>query len=432
MNKKKSLYIAILGSALGLYNSNIYGFFALLLAPVYFPLNNPLTSRIAAVGAFAVGFLMRPIGGLIFGYMGDTYGRKKTFAVSILLTTLATFTIGALPSYEAIGIAAPLILVCCLAVQGSCIAGTYTGASLLIAEYSQYKAGFLCSLLPASSLIGIGIAAAGGAIVTLDSLPMWVWRVPFLLSLIAGILVLSLCHHVSETLVFKKINVSQQRDKYPLIRVLKDQGKNFLCAIGINVASTASFYILTMYIMGLSASADKSLLPHQSMFVNTGMMLLWIVSLPLMGYLSDKIGIKRLMQYGSMAIIVVAIPLFLSMHQDISVTKVAIVMYTLAILHASFVGPSGAFLAYLFPPQERYTGVGLGMALGTALSGAITPLIIYLLMQLTDNGIGAALYLMGCYFIGWLSVSKAHLPFISFENNDVNTSNKASTLVQLP
>jgi MHS family proline/betaine transporter-like MFS transporter len=270
MNKKKSIFIAIfiaiLGSALGLYNTNLYGFFALLIAPLYFPLNNPLASRIAALSAFAVGFLVRPIGGLLFGHIGDTYGRKKAFLSSIVLTTMATFIMGILPSYDVIGIAAPLILVCCLAAQGSCIAGTYSGASVLIAEYSkQHTIGFACSLLAASSLIGIGIAAALGAIVTLDSMPTWGWRVPFLFSMVGGILVLSLRHYVLETLAVKEANIPQQKSKYHLIGILK-QGRNFFCAIGINAASTAAFYIFTMYIMGLSVNADKSLSPHQSLF----------------------------------------------------------------------------------------------------------------------------------------------------------------------
>jgi len=410
MNKKTSMLLALLGSTLALYNANLYGFFSLLMAPLYFPLSNPLASYIAALGAFAVGFIMRPIGGLIFGHIGDIYGRKKAFILSILLTTMGTCTIGILPSYDVIGIAAPLVLVCCLGVQGSCIAGAYTGAAILIAEYSkQHSIGFACSLSPTSGTIGLGVAALLGAIFTLESLPDWAWRIPFLLSIIGGILVLFMHHHVVETPAFKQADDHQRREKYPLMGILKNHRRNFLCAIGISIASTAGFYVFMMYTIGLSVNADQSLSLHQSMLVNTGMMILLIIFLPLMGAISDKIGMKRLMQYGSMAAALVAVPLFWLMHQDISVTKVSFVMAVFAILHAGFVGPSGAFLVYLFPPQERYTGVGFAMALGGAFAGAITPIIILLLMQVTDDGVASALYLMFCYFIGWLSVHKAHL-----------------------
>jgi MFS family permease len=232
VTKKAPIIIAILGSTLGMYNANLYVFFAFLLAPAYFPVSNPLISQIAALSAFAVGFLVRPIGGLLFGYIGDTYGRKKAFVSSIVLTTMATFIIGILPPYNVIGIWAPLILVCCLLMQGSCVASIYAGASLLVAEYSkQHIVGFACSWLPVSSLIGIGIAAVLGAIVTLDSIPAWAWRMPFLFSMVGGILIFFLRHNVVETSVFKEADSQQRREKYPLMGILKNNRRNFLCTI---------------------------------------------------------------------------------------------------------------------------------------------------------------------------------------------------------
>jgi MHS family proline/betaine transporter-like MFS transporter len=420
MNRKKSMLLAIIGNALALYNANLYGFFALLIAPFYFPSSNPLTSHIAALSAFAVGFIARPFGGLIFGHVGDTYDYKKAFTFSLVVTTISTFMIGVLPTYEVIGLWAPFILCCCLIAQGSCIAGAYTGASLLVVEYSkQHKVGFFCSLLPTSGTIGVGIAAALGAIVTLDSLPTWAWRVPFLFSLMGGILVFFMHHHVAETLVFKQADSHQKIEKYVIVSILKHHRRNFLCVIGISAFYTASFYIFMMYVMGLSVTIQEPLSAHQSMLINAGIMLVSIVSFLLMGSIADKIGIKRLMQYGSMGIVLAALPLFWFMHQDISAIKVAIIMFALAILNAGFVGPSGAFLTYLFPPQERYTGVGFGTALGSAIAGAITPLMILLLMRVTDNGVASALYLMFCAFIGWLCVSQVHLVAESSQRDDI-------------
>ena len=181
MNRNKSMVSAMIGNALEYYDVMLYGFFALTIAPLYFPSNSPLTSHIAAMGAFAAGFLVRPLGGLIFGHIGDTYGRKKALVLSVLLATIPTFMIGILPTYDAIGIWAPIILICCRLVQGLCVAGEYVGASILIAEYTQRnKAGFACSLLPSSSLIGATIGSAFGAIATLSSMPPWAWRVPFM------------------------------------------------------------------------------------------------------------------------------------------------------------------------------------------------------------------------------------------------------------
>jgi MHS family proline/betaine transporter-like MFS transporter len=431
MNRKNPAISAMIGNALEYYDVSLYGFFALMIAPLYFPSSNPLASHIAALGAFAVGFLVRPLGGLIFGHIGDTYGRKRALVLSILLATIPTFTIGILPTYEAIGVWSPVILVCCRLAQGLCTAGEYSGASILIAEYSkQNKVGFACSLLPASSLIGACLGSALGAIVTLSSMPTWAWRIPFLLSIMVGIFGFYLRRQLPESLVFKKASSDQKLEKYPVVGVLKHHKRNFFCAMGIGTASLSFFYVLMMYVIGLSSTAQQPLSSHQSMLLNTGMMMLWMVSLPLMGYFADRVGIKRLMQSGSAAIILAALPLFWFLHQDISIVKIIIVMFTLTILGASFVGPMGAFVAvYFFPPQERYTGVSFGMGLGEAIFGASTPLLIVFLMNLTDNGTAPALYLMFCAFIGLLSVSKARLAVEPTQRHERVSDNSVTKLI---
>jgi MHS family proline/betaine transporter-like MFS transporter len=164
MKKKKMIFAAMIGNALEYYDFTLYGFFAAYLSPFYFPSDNPTTSMIASFGAFAAGFLMRPIGGLIFGHLGDRYGRKMALFISILLITLPTLTIGLLPTYAQIGFFAPLIIVICRLAQGICTAGEYTGATVLIAEYTEKnQPGFACSLLPASSLVGAILATGLGA-----------------------------------------------------------------------------------------------------------------------------------------------------------------------------------------------------------------------------------------------------------------------------
>lgn len=410
MNKKSSMFITVLGSALGIYNANLYGFFAFLIAPLYFPLNNSLASYLAAMSAFAVSFIMRPLGGIIFGHIGDKYGRKKAFTLAILLTTLSTCCIGILPTYDTLSIAASLILMVCLALQGLCYAGTYTGASLLVAEHSkQHNIGFACSLLPTATTLSMGAAGVLSTICTLDALPLWAWRLPFLFPLIIGSFVFFRRTHIKETFTRDTARDQRQSKKFPLTEILRHQKKNFFCIIGLSATATAAFYVFMLYIMGLSTGTHPSLSPHQSMLINTGMLIQQIIFLPLMGAISDRIGTKRLMQYGSIGATLVAIPFFWFMHQHLSTQRVALVMLVFAVLHAAFVGPSGALFVALFPPHERYTGVGFGAALGSAAAGALTPIIVLLLMQLTHNGIAIALYLMFCYFIGWLCTYKAQL-----------------------
>lgn len=411
MNKWKSITAAMIGNALEYYDVMLYGFFAMVISPLYFPSADPLTSRLSALGAFGLGFLARPLGGLIFGHIGDKYGRKKALIISILLATVPTFTIGILPTYETIGLLAPLVLIFCRLLQGLCTSGEYSGAAILIAEYSeQNKSGFACSLLPASSLIGALAGTTLGALVTLEGMPPWAWRIPFLLSFLVGIFGFYLRTRLAESPVFKEVYDHHQVEKYPLVGLLKTQKNNFFCSMAVGASQIAFFYISTTYIIGLSGTSKGAISSHQSMLLNTGLMLMMMISLPFMGYISDKVGIRRLMLSGTMLTIIFSLPLFWFLHQEISTLRIIIAMLILACLTTSFVGPGVAFLAHsLFPVQERYTGVALGVSLGEALFGAITPITVSYLMTLTDNGIAPALYLMLCSFIGWLGVRNAKI-----------------------
>jgi MFS transporter, MHS family, proline/betaine transporter len=407
MNRKKTVISAMIGNALEYYDVTLYGFFALLLSPLYFPSDDMFTSRIAALGTFAVGFLARPLGGIIFGHIGDKYGRKKALVTSILLATIPTFTIGILPPYAVIGVWAPIILIICRLLQGLCTAGEYSGASILIAEVNQdsKKLGFACSFLPASSLLGACTGTALGAFVTQEFMPSWAWRIPFLLSLFIGLFGFYLRNQLDESPAFKQACHGKRLEKFPLMNVLKSDRRHFLCAIGIGSASISFFYILMVYVLGLVDGSKEPMLAHTTMLVNTGVMMMWVCLLPLMGYISDKVGIKRLMIAGSTFMIISAIPLFWFLHQEPSVGRIFLAMFVLSAFGASFVGPSCAFLAsYLFPTQERYTGVALGVTLGEAIFGASTPLIIYYIVHLTDNYHAPGLYLMFCSFIGLWSV----------------------------
>ncbi|HXF90377.1 MAG TPA: MFS transporter [Candidatus Nitrosotenuis sp.] len=407
MNNKRTLMSAMIGNALEYYDVTLYGFFALIVSPLYFPSDDPLTSRITALGAFAMGFIARPLGGLIFGHIGDKWGRKRALVISILLATIPTFTIGVLPAYEIIGLWAPIILIGCRLVQGLCTAGEYSGASILIAEINQdnRRLGFACSLLPASSLLGACCGTGIGALVTLEFMPSWAWRIPFLLSLFVGAFGFYLRHQLDESPAFKQASSGQKLEKFPLLKVLKTEMRHFLCAIGIGSACISFFYILMVYVISLVEQTKNSLFAHHSMLLNMGVMAMWMLFLPLMGYLSDKIGIKRLMSIGATLMMTGAIPLFWYLHQEPTMSRIFLVMLFLTALGSAFVGPSCAFLAtYLFPTEERYTGVAFGVNLGEAIFGASTPLVVFYLMSLTNNSHTPALYLIFCSFIGLISV----------------------------
>lgn len=405
MKKQKIIFAAMLGNALEYYDFTLYGFFAAYLSPLYFPSADPQTSMIASFGAFAAGFLMRPVGGLIFGHLGDRYGRKAALLVSILLVAFPTLTIGLIPTYEQIGFWAPLIIVLSRLAQGICTVGEYTGATVLIAEYTERnQPGFACSLLPASSLMGAILGTGLGAICLLDFMPSWAWRLPFVLGFVFGLFGFYLRNQIDESPTFKNLARHQKIIRSPVMEVLKYHKRNFICTMGIGATALAPFYIISVYISTLTSQLGFS--PSLSLLMNVGVLLMWMIFIPILGYFSDKVGLARMMSYGAMLLISVSLPAFIFLNQGISIERILLVQILISLSGAFFVAPMGAFLAtQIFAPSHRYSGMAFGISCGEALLGGTAPLIAAGLVTLTNASIAPAFYLMFCGVIGWTAVS---------------------------
>lgn len=395
---------AMIGNALEYYDFTLYGFFAAYLSPFYFPSDNPTTSLIASFGAFAAGFFMRPIGGLIFGHLGDKYGRKKALFFSIFLITLPTLVIGILPTYSSIGLLAPLTIVICRLAQGICTAGEYTGATVLISEYTERnQPGFACSLLPASSLMGAIIATGLGALCLAKIMPNWAWRIPFVMGFIFGLCGLYLRYGIEESPTFTNLAKRHLTTRLPILEIFKYQKRNFLCTMGMGGTALAPFYIISVYIISLTSQLN--LPPSHSMLLNICSLLVWMIFIPIIGYFSDKVGLSKMMKYGAALLIVFSLPVFLFVSQQVSLEKILFAQIILSLCGAFFVAPMGAFLATkLFPASSRYSGMAVGISCGEAFFGGTAPLIATTLVMLTGVSITPGFYLMFCGIIGWLAV----------------------------
>lgn len=239
----KAIFAAMVGNALEYYDVMLYGFFATMLAPLFFPTENQTISIISSFGTFAAGFLMRPLGGMIFGHLGDKFGRQKALVLAIFLVTIPTFTIGILPTYVEIGIAAPIILVICRLLQGLCVGGEYSGASIFVIEYSKKgQETFAGSILTASGLFGGVIGTFLGFICTLSFMPSWGWRIPFLLGSLMGLVGYYIRKNVNESPDFMR-HKNEKVAKVPLFLVFQNRKINLLCTIGIGAVSLIPFYI---------------------------------------------------------------------------------------------------------------------------------------------------------------------------------------------
>lgn len=402
---KKMILAVTMGNALEYYDFTLYGFFAAYLSSFYFPAEDPLTSKIASFGAFAAGFLMRPVGALIFGHLGDRYGRKRALLISIFLMTLPTLIIGLLPTYAEIGFWAPVIIILCRLTQGVCTAGEYTGATVLIAEFNErYRPGFACSLLPASSLIGAVIGTGLGAICLIDTMPVWAWRIPFVMGFVFGLLGLFLRTQLNESPAFMNLAKHHKVSDSPVLDVLKYQKRNFLCSIGIGAAALAPFYVISVYISSLTSQVGFS--PSQGMLLNVVTLIMWMIFIPLIGYFSDRIGLGKIMSYGSLLLMVVSVPVFLFVNDAVSIERILIAQVIFSFCGAFYVAPVGAFLATrIFSASHRYSGMSLGISCGEAIFGGTSPLIATALVTLTGASFVPGVYLMFCGLIGWAAVS---------------------------
>lgn len=411
MKRERPIFATMIGNALEYYDVTLYGFFAVLLSPLFFPSSDPTTSRIAGLFALAAGFLMRPVGGVFFGYLGDHYGRRSALMLAIFLVTIPTFTIGFLPTYDQIGLAAPLIIVACRLLQGFCTSGEYSGASILLAEYSEKgQKGFACSLLPASSLCGAILGTTLGALCILPTMPNWAWRIPFLLGGVFGLVGFYLRRKITESPEFKEVRKQNKLVRAPLLDIIKNHKRNFICSMGIGSSILVLFYINTVHISDLMMKSDLGITSSQMMIMNTGMMAFLVCLFPIMGYLADKFGVVYFMKMSSLFTIVLALPLFWLMNYEVSLFNFIFAQLVFNVCAAGFVAPSGAFLAELFPIEERYSGVAIGCSVGEVIFGGTTPLAATMLVIWTNSEISPAFYLMFCSFLGLLALTLADVP----------------------
>ena len=406
-SKHQYLLATVIGNALEYYDVTLYGFFAVLLAPKFFPTLDPKIAILASLSTFAAGFLMRPLGGAFFGHIGDRWGRKKALLLSIFMITLPTLIIGLLPTYNQIGILAPTILVICRLLQGFCTGGEYCGASVFIAENAQRGSdGFAGSILIVSGFLGATIGTTIGAICTADFMPTWGWRIPFVMGALFGLIGFYMRRTVEESPAFRVIEEKKEIIKSPLMKALKEDWRNLVCTFGIGATGDIPFYIISIY-TNIVLTQHLHLPTSQIMAINTLLMVWWMILLPFMGLLADKIGKKRLMMTSSIMIILIAYPISVYTYADLSLKTVLIMQFVLSTVSSGFGASMSTFIPSLFAPNRRYSAIGISYNSGTAILGGTTPLVVTALVNYTGMPTAPAFYMILSGFIGWFAVRYA-------------------------
>lgn len=418
--RRRALVASLTGSSIEWFDYFLYGTAAaLVFNKLFFPNFDPVVGLLLAYLSFSLTFFIRPIGGVLFAHIGDRIGRKKTLVITLSLMGGATVLIGCLPTYEQIGIWAPILLISLRVVQGLGIGGEWGGALLLAYEYAPAKRKGLFGSVPQVG-VTIGMLLATMAVSLMAMLPdedflSWGWRVPFILS--AGLVFLGLWirNGLDETPEFKQAKESGNVAKMPLVETLRHHWREVLIAAGLKVVETAPFYIFSTFVVSYAVNNlgyEKVSALHSVMIGALVASLL----IPVMGWLSDIVGRKRVFIGGiiGMALYIVPYFLLLDTRSVLGITLATVIGF--GVLWAPITAVLGTLSSEIFATRVRYTGITLGYQLGAALAGGTAPLIAtWLLAKYEGNWQPVAIYMLITVAISLVAILSIGKPRIDDE-----------------
>ncbi|WP_270179760.1 MFS transporter [Alkalihalobacillus sp. CinArs1] len=412
MDKKqtrKILIASLVGSSIEWFDYFLYGTVAaLVFNQLFFVNEDPTVGLLLAYASFALAFFIRPFGGVVFSHIGDRIGRKKTLVLTLSLMGVATFGMGLLPTYQAIGIWAPILLITLRLVQGLGIGGEWGGALLLAVEYSpKEKRGLFGSIPQMGVTIGMLMGTIALWIMTLlpeGSFMTWGWRVPFILSALLVIFGLWIRKGIDETPEFKKVQESGNIPKLPIADTLKYHWREVLIAIGAKFVETAPFYIFSTFIV----SYGTVNLGFSRTSILASVMVATVVTtllIPFMGNLSDTVGRKKLYIIGAVAMALFSFPYFWMIQQGSVVLLVIATVIGLGIIWSPITAVLGTLFSEIFDAKVRYTGISLGYQIGAALAGGTAPLVATaLLARFSDSYVPVALYIIFTALVSLIAI----------------------------
>src|SRR6202034_3806054 len=373
------VFASCLGTIIEWYDFLIYATAAaLIFNKAFFPTFDPLAGTLAALGSYAVGFLARPLGGALFGHFGDRLGRKSMLVLTLFIMGLSTFCIGLLPTYASIGVLAPILLILLRVIQGIGLGGEWGGASLMVLEHAPSdKRGFYTSFVQIGFPIGLVLATFVFTLVT--KLPeadfaAYGWGIPFLLSILLFAVGTFLRFRVPETPVFEQLKLRDGLSKNPVIEAVGKNTGTFLIAVGLKLSEVSWVYLLTVFVVVYATTKlglPKPLMLDAVLYAA----LLELVSLPLFGWLSDRIGRRPLYILGALFTIVFAFPLFWMLESKSTALIFDAVMIAMNFGHGMMFGPESCYFPELFGPNVRYSGAPFGFQVSAAIGGGFAPIV---------------------------------------------------------
>ncbi|MFF3504608.1 MFS transporter [Streptomyces sp. NPDC003247] len=410
---RRAVGASSLGNCMEWFDFGVYSYLAATIGKVFFPGASPTAQLISSFATFAAAFVVRPLGGLVFGPLGDRLGRQKVLATTMIMMAVGTFAIGLIPSYATIGIAAPVLLLLARMVQGFSTGGEYGGATTFVAEYSpDRRRGFLSSWLDFGTFVGY---ALGSALVTVlnvaltdDQMLAWGWRLPFLIAGPLGVIGLYMRLKLEESPAFQQQldaheqSLAQTSAGSELRTVVRNHWRALLVCAGLVLLYNVTNYMVTGFLPTYQTETLHRSSGSADTLVLVGMV--WIVLLiTFIGRLSDRVGRRPVYGAAAAAMIVLAVPSFQLIKADGTWPPVLGVLI-LSTLLACFAAPSAATLPALFPTAVRYAAMGIGFNFAVAAFGGTTPLVTEALVHVTGDDMMPAYYLMAAGVIGLVTV----------------------------
>jgi len=398
-NMSRAMVAGAIGNLLEWYDFTVYGYFAASIGRAFFPQQNQVAQVLSAFGIFAVGFLMRPVGGALFGYIGDHFGRRIALSVSVIAMALPTFLIGVLPGYAVLGIAAPLLLTLLRMIQGLSVGGEYTTSVVFLVERARpERRGVVGATANLGALTGILAGSATGAVLetlmSAQAVQEWGWRVPFWIGLTVGLAGLVLRRGLKEE------PADKSRQGVPLLAVFRQYWRLLLYLAFVSAFGAVGFYLIFVYIVSWLQFAD-GVAPAQALSINTLSMLLLMPTEVGVAALSDRIGRRPVLLWVTGLAVVLAWPLFRLLHGP-DQWMILLGQIGFVLLVGGYYGCLPAFMVETVAAPMRCTAIALGYNVSLGLIGGVSPMVATWLVYRTANDYTPAFMIMAAAAVSFL------------------------------
>lgn len=387
----------MIGTTIEWYDFFIFGTAsALVFSSTYFPSFDPVVGTLLAFGTVAAGLFARPIGAILFGHYGDRIGRKKMLIAGLLLMGIPTALIGLLPTYDQIGIAAPIILLLIRVCQGIALGGEWGGAVLMAVEHAPASKRGLFGSMPQmgcpAALVLASIAFSLAGFLPADDFRSWGWRLPFLASSVLVIVGFFIRRNIAESPSFQKLGESGGIVEIPVITVLKHHSLPVLLGIGAKLGEITLFWLFAVFVLSF-ATKTLGFAKIDILNATTAGAVLMLILMPVFGLLSDRFGKRMIFNIGTVMLLVSAVPMFMMIGTGSLLLTMLCIVFALGVLYPIMYAPEASLFAELFPVEVRYTGLSLCANIGGAIGGGVAPIVATWLLASSGSVTSVGIYL---------------------------------------